>query len=82
MTARARHPIATVLFDEAHAEAWTIRPEVAGAIAPSHPQDSSYALAAAALRTRDIAVTPHVAGALDAAALQGADVLVIAHPSE
>ena len=32
---------ATVLFDEAHSEAWTIRPEVARAIQPSHPEDSS-----------------------------------------
>ena len=45
----ARRPIARVLFDEAHGEAWTIRPERARAIQPSHPQDSSYALAAEAL---------------------------------
>lgn len=75
-------PIARVLFDEAHGEAWTIRPEVAQAIAPAHPQDSSYALAAAALRARDIVVRAHVQGPLDAAALRDADVLVVAHPSD
>lgn len=77
-----RRPIATVLFDEAHGEAWTIRPDVARAIAPSHPQDSSYELAAQALRARDIAVVAHVAGPLDADALGAADVLVLAHPSD
>ncbi len=74
--------VARVLFDEAHSEAWTIRPEVAAAIQPSHPADSSYARAADALRERDFTVSAHAAGALDAAALADADVLVIAHPSE
>ena len=78
----ARSPIATILFDEAHAEAWTIRPEVARAMQPSHPEDSSYARAAAALRARDFDVVAHVAGPLDADALAAADVLVIAHPSD
>jgi hypothetical protein len=78
----ARHPIATVLFDEAHGEAWTIRLDVARAIAPSHPQDSSYALAAQALRARELDVVAHLTGPLDAAALRHADVLVLAHPSD
>ncbi|HEX6389817.1 MAG TPA: DUF6421 family protein, partial [Solirubrobacteraceae bacterium] len=66
-----------VLFDEAHSEAWTIRPELAREIQPSHPEDSSYAKAADALRARDFSVT---AGSL--ADLGDADVLVIAHPSD
>jgi len=73
---------ARVLFDEAHGQAWTVRPEVAAAIQPSHPADSSYARAADALRARDLEVAVHEAGPLDAAALAGADVLVLAHPSE
>jgi hypothetical protein len=73
---------ARVLFDEAHGEAWTIRPEVARAIQPAHPQDSSYARAAALLAERDLAVAAHAAGPLDADALAAADVLVIAHPSD
>ncbi|HEX2087137.1 MAG TPA: DUF6421 family protein, partial [Solirubrobacteraceae bacterium] len=74
--------VARVLFDEAHSQAWTIRPEVAAAIQPSHPGDSSYARAAEALRERDFTVAAHVSGPLDAGALAPADVLVIAHPSE
>jgi hypothetical protein len=78
----ARAPIATVVFDESHGEAWTIRPDVARAIQPSHPQDSSYELAAQALRSGDLDVVAHTAGPLDHDALQGADVLVLAHPSD
>jgi hypothetical protein len=73
---------ARVLFDEAHSEAWTIRPEVAQAMQPSHPEDSSYVLAAAALRRRDLEVAVHASGSLDADVLAGTDVLVLAHPSE
>jgi hypothetical protein len=81
-TLNAMPKVARVLFDEAHSEAWTIRPEVAAAIQPSHPADSSYARAAAALDERDFTVTAHTAGPLDAAALAGSDILVIAHPSD
>src|SRR3954454_15043921 len=65
-----------ILFDEAHTEAWTIRPELAQEINPSHTADSSYARAAEILRAHDF-VVEH--GALD---LDGVAVLVIAHPSE
>ena len=74
--------LAHVLFDEAHSEAWTIRPEIAAAMQPAHPPDSSYALAAAALTERDFVVDVNAGGALTADALGGCDVLVIAHPSE
>jgi len=43
---------ARVLFDEAHSEAWTIRPELAAQMQPAHPEDSSLARAAAAARAR------------------------------
>jgi hypothetical protein len=75
-------PLARILFDESHSESWTIRPDVASSMQPSHPADSSYALAAAALRERSLAVDDHAAGPLTADALSGAAVLVIAHPSE
>jgi hypothetical protein len=75
-------PVIRVLFDEAHAQAWTIRPELAARMQPSHPADVSYARAADTLRARRIAVDAHADGALDAAALDGADVVVLAHPSE
>ncbi len=74
--------VARVLFDEAHSQAWTVRPEVAQAMQPSHPADSSYAKAAAALEARDFTVAVHEAGPLDEAALGAADVLVLAHPSD
>ncbi|HEY8581990.1 MAG TPA: hypothetical protein VIL49_03555, partial [Capillimicrobium sp.] len=77
-----RPSAARILFDEAHREAWTIRPEIARAMQPSHPEDSSYARAAEALRKRDLAVEAHAAGPLDAAALADADVLVLAHPAD
>ena len=77
-----RHPVARVLFDESHSEAWTIRREVAAEIQPSHPEDSSYAAAADALRERDFAVDAHVGAPLDDVTLNAADVLVVAHPAE
>src|SRR3954447_25854002 len=77
------HPeIARVVFDESHSEAWTIRPEVARQMQRSHPEDSSYARAADALRARSFAVEAHTSGPLDAATLDGAAVLVMAHPSD
>ncbi len=83
MSAQLAHPaLARVVFDEAHGEAWTIRPDVASLMQPSHPADSSYARAADALRARSFAVGAHESGPLDAAALEGAAVLVIAHPSD
>jgi Family of unknown function (DUF6421) len=73
---------ARVLFDEAHSEAWTIRPEVAREIQPAHPADSSLAAAAGALGARDFDVAANADRALDAETLSGVDVLVIAHPSD
>ena len=76
------HKPARVLFDEAHSEAWTIRPDIAAAIQPAHPADSSYAAAATALAERDFEVLVNPDGALDTELLRNADVLVIAHPSD
>jgi hypothetical protein len=73
---------ARVLFDEAHHEAWTIRPELARAMQPSHPHDSSYALAAGKLAEGDFAVAANADAELSAELLQGVAVLVIAHPSD
>jgi hypothetical protein len=77
-----RLPAARILFDESHSQAWTVRPEIALAMQPSHPEDSSYALAAEALRRRDLEVAVHEAGPLGDGVLAGADVLVLAHPSD
>src|SRR4051794_23090797 len=73
---------ARILFDESHSQAWTIRPEVSRAINPAHPEDSSYAHAAAAAQARDFRAEVHAEGPLTADALRGADVLVLAHPSD
>ncbi len=73
--------LARVIFDEAHSEAWTIRPEVARVMQPAHPGDASYARAAAALASRDFVVAPTVDRALTAETLRDCEVLVIAHPS-
>jgi hypothetical protein len=71
-----------VLFDEAHSEAWTIRPELAASMQPAHPGDASYARAAAALAERGFDVAVNADKPLDAQTLSGTDVLVLAHPSD
>ena len=75
-------PVARVLFDESHGEAWTISTERATALQPAHPADSSYAAAAAALAARELRVDAHRDGPIDAGTLADVDVLVIAHPSD
>jgi hypothetical protein len=75
-------PLATILFDEAHSEAWTIRAALAREMQPAHPADSSYALAAAALQGQGFAVTANADRALDDGTLAACDVLVLAHPSD
>jgi hypothetical protein len=73
----------TVLFDESHSQAWTIRPAVAAEINPVKPADASYVGAANELRRRGHVVTPHAASApITADDLGPVDVLVLAHPSE
>jgi hypothetical protein len=74
--------VARILFDESHSEAWTIRREMAREMQPSHPEDSSYAVAAEALASRDFEVLPNAERPLSRETLGGADVLVIAHPSD
>ncbi len=71
-----------VLFDEAHNEAWTIRPELAEAMQPAHPADVSYAKAAGALADAAFAISPNVDSPFTAEVLDQYDVLVIAHPSD
>jgi hypothetical protein len=77
-----RQKLATVLFDEAHSEAWTVRSDVAAAIQPAHPADSSLATAASALAEREFEVAVHTSGPLDADVLRSAAALVLAHPSD
>jgi hypothetical protein len=79
---QAPPPRARILFDEAHSEAWTIRPELARAMQPSHPRDSSYAMAAGMLAQGDFAVAVNADAPLTDGVLSRADVLVVAHPSD
>jgi hypothetical protein len=78
----AERPFASVLFDEAHSEAWSIRPEAVALMNPKHPGDAGYLRAAESLRAHGMTVEAHIDGALDADALRDYDVLVIAHPSD
>jgi hypothetical protein len=70
-----------VIFDEAHSEAWTIRPELAGQMQPVHPADASYARAAELLTGHAFSVAAN-AEPLDSGVLDDCDLLVIAHPSD
>ena len=76
-------PIARVLIDESHRQAWSTRPEIAARMNPVNPADASYALAAGALdalRTRGVRARRQ--GALDDTALADVDVLVIPHAAD
>jgi hypothetical protein len=70
-----------VIFDEAHSEAWTIRPELAGQMQPVHPADASYARAAELLTGHAFSVAANTEP-LDSGVLDNCDLLVIAHPSD
>jgi hypothetical protein len=70
-----------VIFDEAHSEAWTIRPELAGRMQPVHPADASYARAAELLTGHAFSVAANT-DPLDGGVLDDCDLLVIAHPSD
>ena len=80
--ARAGRAFPSVLFDEAHNEAWSIRPEIAAQMNPNHPGDAGYTRAATALRDRGIQIDAHSSGLLTAASLADRDVVVLAHPSD
>jgi hypothetical protein len=73
---------ARVLFDEAHSEAWSIRPDVAARMLAAHPADASLMRAAEVLAERDFRVGVNSGGPLDLERLGSTDVLVIAHPSD
>jgi len=75
-------PLARVLIDESHRQAWTTRAELAAVMSPANPADASYVEAAEVLRRAGFVVDAHTSGALDAAALRDVDVLVIPHCSE
>ncbi|OAB86726.1 hypothetical protein AWH69_09755 [Janibacter melonis] len=73
---------ATVLFDQAHSSAWSTDRDRAARMNPANPADASLALAVDALAERGLAVREHRTGELVGAALEGVDVLVVAHPAD
>ena len=75
-------PLARVLFDEAHRQAWSIRPEVSAAMSPANPADASYAEAARTLREAGFSVEAHAAGPLTSTLLADVDILVLPHCSD
>ncbi|MDI1288636.1 MAG: DUF6421 family protein, partial [bacterium] len=72
-------PLARVLVDESHRQAWSTRPDVAARMNPVNPADASYALAAQSAVRGGFAVAVHAEGPIDDAALADADVLVLPH---
>jgi Family of unknown function (DUF6421) len=77
----ARPAALRVLVDEAHQQAWSIRPDVAAGMQPAHPGDSSYARAAELLRRRDFCVDALTEGRITPDALADVAVLVLPHAS-
>lgn len=74
-------PLARVLFDESHRQAWSTRPLVAERMNPGNPADASFHEAAHSLATTGFKVSVHAVGPLDQIALGQADVLVLPHCS-
>jgi hypothetical protein len=77
-----RGAFASVLFDESHNEAWSIRPENVVQMNPRHPDDAGYLRAAEALRQQGIQVDAHTEGPITSDLLGSYDALVLAHPSD
>ena len=75
-------PIARVMFDESHRQAWSVRPEVAAQMSPANPADSGYVQAAALLQRQGFPVTVHAEGPLTEEVLAATDVLVVPHCSQ
>ena len=75
-------PLARVIFDEAHRQAWSTRPEIAKSINPTNANDAGYVTAATDLSDSGFTVGVHETGAITAATLSEADVFVVLHGSD
>jgi len=75
-------PLARVLVDESHRQAWSTRPDVAARMSPANPADSSYCEAARTLETAGFTVGVHTEGPLTLDVLADVDVLVLPHCSD
>ncbi len=72
---------ARILIDQAHQQAWAVKPEVAAVMNPANPADDSYARMAALAASHDFEIELHESGLFTDEALQNADILVIPHAS-
>ena len=72
---------ARILIDQAHQQAWAVKPEVAAVMNPANPADASYAKMAALAASHDFEIELHENGLFNDEALQNADILVIPHAS-
>ena len=72
---------ARILIDQAHRQAWAVRPEVAAELNPANAADASFASMAAAAEANGFEIGLHEAGLISIEALNDADVLVIPHAS-
>jgi hypothetical protein len=75
-------PLARVLIDESHRQAWSTRPEVAAVMNPVNPADASYATASAAAARAGLEITVHATGPIDADTLADVDALVLPHAAD
>ena len=75
-------PLARVLIDESHRQAWTTRPDVAAVMNPVNPADASYAEAASSAMQSGLEVNVQAEGPLDDDALAGFDALVLPHAAD
>lgn len=74
-------PLARVVVDESHRQAWSTRPDVAARMNPGAPADAGYVVAAQDLSDAGFTVVAHAEGPLTREALADADVLVLPHCS-
>ncbi len=71
--------VTRILIDQAHSQAWAVKPELATKMNPANPADASYAKLAETAKDAGFEVALHETGLFDASALAEADVLVIPH---
>jgi len=75
-------PLARVLIDESHRQAWTTRPDMAAAMNSVNPADASFAEAASAAGAAGFTIDVHAEGLIDDTALAACDVLVLPHAAD
>ena len=68
-----------ILIDQAHSQAWAVKPDQATKMNPANPADASYARLAESAKDSGFEVALHETGLFDASALAETEVLVIPH---